>query len=186
MKRKEKIADQLKEYFNENSYVRITRGKKNDFERISTGYIVDLSQDFILLKEVDEFSIIGYNIIPIKTIRKLRYNDNDKYSDFIYKSEFSETELISKDFEINISSFEDVFKDLKRLDKTIISECEKFKHGYFAIGNLNKVENNAVFINYFDAQGRLDEKSVEHKFKWVTKITFDDNYSKVFSKYIKQ
>ncbi len=181
----EKIVITLKKHFKENLYIRITRGFKKDFSELSKGYLIDLSSDFVLLKELDDFIIDGYNIIPINRIKNLRYNENDKYFDFISKSEFSLEELVSKDFDVNLNSWESIFKSLKSLDKTIISECEKYKHNYFAIGKINKVKEDSVLIDYFNAQGVLDAKPVEHKFKWITKVTFDDDYSKVFSKYIK-
>lgn len=186
MKKKEKIITQLRKHLNEKKYIRITRGLKKDFSNISTGYPINISERFALIKEVDEFLIDGYNIIPTNKIRKLRYNENDKYFDFISKSEFSEEELTSNDLKINLDSWQSIFNDLKKLNKVVISECEKFKHEYFAIGKINCVKENAVFIDYFNAQGVLDEEPVEHKFKWITKVTFDDNYSKVFSKYVKK
>jgi hypothetical protein len=188
-KKKEKILALVKEHQEHQLFARITRlvDKKYGIEKVSRGYIVLHSEDFVLLKEEDDFIFHGYNIIPMKTIRKIRYNKSDQFYDFITKSEYPESAFrLNDDLKIDLSSWETIFESLQRADKVIISECERDKHQYFAIGKLAKIDEKAIFINYFDAQGKLDEEPVEHKFKWITKITFDDNYSKVFSKYIRE
>lgn len=71
--KKEKVIEKLGKHCSEKLYVRLTR-KKGGFEGISTGFILDKSSDFILLQETDEFRVLGYQIIPIKTIKHVRYN----------------------------------------------------------------------------------------------------------------
>jgi hypothetical protein len=184
MKKKEKIQEQLKEHFEKKLYTRITRGYKKDFEEISRGYILKYSKDFVLIKEEDEFKFIGFHIIPIKTIKEIRDNVHDQYCDYINKSEHNENEfIIQSDEDINLTSWDSIFNDLKNKNEPIITECEKFKHKYFCIGHIKEVENKSVHIEYFDAEGYIDEELVKHKYKWITKVTFKDNYSKVFSKY---
>ncbi len=75
--KKEKVKEKLEKHYSEKLYARLTR-KKGDFEGITTGFILDKSSDFILLQETDEFRILGYQIIPIQTIKHVRYNKNDK------------------------------------------------------------------------------------------------------------
>lgn len=184
MKKKEKILNQIKEHFDGKLYTRITRGLKNDFEEILRGYIIKYSKDFVLVKEEEDFRFIGFQIIPIKTIREIRYNLNDKYCDYINKSEYNINEFIlQKDQDVNLASWDSIFNDLKNNNEAIISECEKFKHDYFCIGFIKEVKEKSACFEYFDAQGYIDEEFVEHKYKWITKVTFKDNYSKVFSKY---
>ena len=114
MKKTEKIISQLNKHLNEKLYIRIKRGVKKNFSAISTGYIIDKSKNFILIKEVDEFNIDGFNIIPLNKIKSLRYNENDKYFDYITKSEFSEEVLTNKDVDIDLNSWEKIFQDLKK------------------------------------------------------------------------
>lgn len=189
MKKKEKILAKIKQHAENHLYARITRitDKKNEQTVISRGYIVKYTEDFILLKEDDDFMFMGYNLIPVQYIKRIRYNKNDQYYDFIFKSEYPEDAFkLDVDLEIDLSSWQTFFQSVQKTDKPIISECEKWKQSYFTIGGIASVNETSVYINYFDAQGRLDKEPVEHKFKWITKVTFDDNYSKVFSKYIKE
>ena len=73
----DKINKKIQKHFNDKLYARITRGIKNDFEEILRGYIIKYSDDFILVKEEDDFQFRGFQIIPTYTIKGIRYNKND-------------------------------------------------------------------------------------------------------------
>ncbi|MBV7269921.1 hypothetical protein [Winogradskyella luteola] len=184
MSKRDKINKKIKKHFENKLYSRIKRGIKGDFEEILRGYIIKYSDDFILVKEEDDFEFRGYQIIPTYTVRGIRYNDNDKYYDFINKSEYKkswfETDELSN---IDLSSWKTIFTDLKAKELHIITECERFKDKLFCIGSIAELTKKAVHIEYFNAQGYIDELPVKHKYKWITKATFGDNYTRVFSKY---
>ena len=189
MKKREKIVAKIKEHSEQHLYARITRfsDKKNKDTEVVRGYIVDYSETFILLKIEEDFLFFGYEVIPVKYIKDIRYNENDQYVDYINKSEYPKEEFeLDKNLKIDLSDWVTLFQSLKNAEKVIISECEKRKHNYFAIGSIHHADDEFVYINYLDAQGRLDKEPVDHKFKWITKVTFDDNYSKVFSKYTRE
>lgn len=189
MKGKQEILTKIREHCSNNLYARISRiGKANSkFSEVSRGYILDYSNDFLLFREEEDFLFTGLNIIPIKYVKAIRYNANDKYCDHINKSEYDITEFqLDDSIKIDLTSWESIFESLMNSKKIVISECEKLKHGYFAIGDIKKFNKKFVFINHFDAEGNRDKELVKHKYNWITKITFDDNYSKVFSKYIKE
>ncbi|WP_299111615.1 hypothetical protein [uncultured Winogradskyella sp.] len=184
MSKKDKINKKIQKHFDNRLYARIKRGIKGDFEEILRGYIIKYSEDFILVKEEDDFEFRGYQIIPTYTVKGIRYNDNDKYYDFINKSEHKKSWFeIDKLSDIDLSSWETIFIDLKTKKLHIITECERYEDKLFCIGSIAEFTKKAVHIEYFNAQGYIDETPVKHKYKWITKITFGDNYTKVFSKY---
>ncbi len=180
--KKEKILEKIEKHFAEKLYVRLTR-KKGGFEGISTGFILDKSNDFLLLQESDEFKILGYQIFPIETIKHVRYNKNDKTYERILSEEGLLTDVQSK-YEIDLSSWTSICNDIKKTELPIISECEHPKLNYFCIGRLEKVNKKSISIRYFNAQGILDKKNTKHKFENITKLSFDDHYANVFSKYL--
>lgn len=184
MSKTDKINKKIQKHFNDKLYARITRGIKNDFEEILRGYIIKYSDDFILVKEEDDFQFRGFQIIPTYTIKGIRYNKNDKYYDFINKSEYEESWFnLDETSDTDLSSWNTIFKELKNKNLHIISECERLGDDLFCIGSIIKSTKKSVHIEYFDAQGYIDESPVKHKYKRITKVTFGDNYTKVFSKY---
>ncbi|MDT0540693.1 hypothetical protein [Croceitalea sp. P059] len=180
--KREKVIEKLEKHLAANLYVRLTR-KKEGFEGITTGFILDKSSDFILLQETDEFRILGYQIIPIKTIKHVRYNKNDKTYERILKEEGLKKIITSK-HKVDLTSWNTIANDIKATELTIISECEHPKLNYFCIGQLKRVNKKSISIRYFNANGILDKKNTTHNFEDITKLSFDDHYANVFSKYI--
>jgi hypothetical protein len=180
--KKEKVIEKLEKHRAEKLYVRLTR-KKGGFEGITTGFILDKSSDFILLQETDEFRILGYQIIPIEIIKHVRYNKNDKTYERILKEEGLIKEVKAK-YKIDLTDWSTIANDIKTTELTIISECEHPKLNYFCIGELKRVNKKSISIRYFNAQGILDKKNTKHNFEDITKLSFDDHYANIFSKYL--
>lgn len=179
--KREKVLIKLEIHTKERLYARLTR-KKGKFEGISTGFIIDKSKNFILLQETDEFRILGYQIIPIKSIIHVRYNKNDQTYERILKEEGLLNDVRLK-HKIDLTDWNSIAKNIMKTNLPIISECEHPKHKYFCIGFLKKVNRKSISIRYFNAQGVLDNENTKHKFKNITKLSFDDHYANVFSKY---
>lgn len=182
--KKEKVIKKLEKHCSNKNYVRITR-KKGDFEGASFGFILDKSEDFILLQETDDFRILGYLIIPIKTIKHVRYNNNDKYYEHILSKEGLLSQVKSK-YKIDLTDWKTLLHDIQKTGLTIISECEHPKQNYFCIGEIKRIDKKSLDIRYFNAQGILDKENSTHFYKDITKFSFDDRYANVFSKYLKE
>ncbi len=180
--KKEKIISMLQKHQTEKLYVRLTR-KLGSFEKISTGFILDQSDDFILLQESDEFMILGYQIIPIKTIVHVRYNNYDQKYHQILVEEGLLNEVQSK-YIINLNDWFTLCNDIKKTGLTVTSECEHPKLQYFCIGELKKVNKKSISIRYFEATGKLDKKNTKNLYEHITKLSFDDRYANIFSKYL--
>jgi len=180
--KKEKVIERLEKYYSEKNYIRLTR-KKGGFEGISNGFIVGKSSDFILLQESSEFRILGYQVIPIQTIKHVRYNKNDKTIERILKEEGLLTQVIAK-YKIDLTDWKSIVNDIKETELTVISECEHPELNYFCIGQLKRINKKSISIRYFNAQGILEKKNTKHSFEDITKLSFDDHYANVFSKYL--
>jgi len=179
-----KVIDKIEKHYSEKLYARLTR-KKGSFEGITTGFILSKSKDFILLQETDEFRILGYQIIPIKTIKYVRYNKNDKTYERILKEEGLLDDVKLK-YEIDLTDWNTIYESVKETGLTVISECEHPNKSYFCVGELKSINKKSISIKYFNAQGIFDEKNTKHKFKDITKLSFDDRYANIFSKYTKE
>lgn len=182
--KKKRILRKLEKHFAEKRYVRLTR-RKGDFEGVSTGFIFGKSKDFILIQETDEFRMLGYQIFPIETIKHVRYNKNDKTYERILKEENLLADAGLK-YKIDFTDWKSICKDIKKTGLTIISECEHPKIQSFCIGDLKRINKKSISIRYFNAQGIYDKGNTINKFKNITKLSFDDHYANVFSKYVKK
>ncbi|MDG1433908.1 MAG: hypothetical protein P8M17_07090 [Saprospiraceae bacterium] len=180
-----KIQKKIQRNFKEKRYSRITRKISKKETVISTGYILNFSENFILMQGDDDFSLSSFWIFESSKITNFRYNKNDKYYDFIMESEGLKKDLKAKT-KVNLSNWKTIFTSLKKAKKHIIVECENPKIDEFIIGEITDVNSKSVSIWYFNAEGILDKKPINVKFKNITKVTFDDKYIDTFSKYLRK
>jgi len=175
----------IKDFYKNQKFARITRKVAKDWNELSRGYIVDFSDDFVILQESDDFRLLGFNILPIRDFKKIRYNKNDKYYDKIMSFENQKVNIgvLTK---LDLSSWKSIFNSLMENNKNIVVECEDPEISSFTIGPIKKITDKSVFIQYFNATGFLDDELTKIKFKNVTKIIFDDRYVDIFSKYTRE
>lgn len=149
------------------------------------GYIVDLSDDYVLLQETDDFEFRGYLIIPINTISEVRFNNKDRYYDKIMNWE-KLTDKIERKYDVNLSNWESIFKSIKKLNLNVIIENEDPDDYSFDIGPITKVSKEAVYTRYFNTQGFLDTEITKIIWGKITIVEFDDRYINIFSKYLRE
>ncbi len=166
-------------------FTRITRKISDDLEEISRGYVVDLSDDFVVIQLTDDFKMLGFNIFPIKHIIKVRYNNYDRYYDKIMELE-KEKDSIGLKTKIDLATWKSVFKTFQQKRMNIIVECESADSATFTIGSVKKITKESVYILYFNAAGFVDEKPTRIDFNKISKIMFDDRYIDIFSKYLRK
>lgn len=176
------MLDKLKYHLENRKYLAIYRKvNKHELGRIN-GYILAISEQFVLLQETDDFRAMGYVIIPLAQIKKLRYNNTDKYYDKIMHWE-KEIEHIKLNHTISLENWQAVFNSLKAININVIIECESSDINTFNIGPIVTTEEQSVHINYFDSKGFLDTEVTIIDYPSITKVLFDDRYINVFSKY---
>ena len=173
----------IDDYKAKGKYVRLTRGR-GEFQEIDRGYILDHSSAFILLQTTDDFALNGYAIFPIDTVVELRHNKHDKFYDEIMKRE-NLKEKIGIPFNIDLSTWKTLFQTLKKTKLTVTIECEEPHLDYFCIGSLNQVGEKKVSSFYFSPDGIIDEKPTVTEYINITKVSFDDRYANVLTKYLK-
>lgn len=149
------------------------------------GFPVKFSDDFFMMEETNDFTLAGTKIVPDHRIRGIRNNVYDKVSKAIYSDE----KLIQFDQDIidktNLDNAESLFKSIKKQNFHCIVESSKNKKDLFSIGEILEVTSKSVLINNYDPAGRIDKKPRKISFKNIDLIYFNDNYSKVFRKYLK-
>ena len=146
------------------------------------GYILDYSDDYVMIQEVDDFNASGYIIMPKKSIKSIRFNQHDEVYDEIIKAEKQFEKIILK-YDIDLTNWETIFKSIKLTGLNLSIECKKVN--FLVIGILGNVKNDTVYIRDFDTAGVLDDIETPIFYKKISRVNFDDNYINVFSKYLK-
>ena len=173
------LKKEIEKYKTQSVCVKIIRKSKM---RTIHGFILDNSDKFILLQEVDDFLVVGYMIVPKKSIKEIRFNDFDKAYDEMFKAE-KEFENISLKHKIDLTNWQTILKSIKLTGLNQIIDCEK--DDLFLIGVLGNIQSDTAYIRYINASGILDNIETIVVYKQITRVEFDDRYTKTFSKHLK-
>jgi hypothetical protein len=179
------ISEKIKRHLADKSYVKITRTVSKGVDKISNGYILDYSKNFVLIQETSDFAILGYYILPIDQIKKIRHNKYDKCYHKIMIAE-GEADKVGISYKIDLDNWKSIFKSIKDLSLNVIVRCESPKIDRFNIGPIIKATKSLVYIQYFDPTGLLEENPTSINYQSITKVNFDDRYINVFSKYLRK
>jgi hypothetical protein len=175
------IPEKIKQYFDKKSHVKISR----TIDKTSRGYILGYSTDFILVQETDDFTVVGYIILPVNQIKNISCGKNEQYYTKVMIWE-GEADKIGINHKIQLDSWEAIFSSIKKTNLNIIVECEDADIDIFTIGPILKITKKKVHIEHFDASGFIDEDPVKIDFQDITRVNFDDRYINVLSKYLRK
>ena len=130
----------------------------------------------------EDFLLDGY------TVRMYRDVTNAVLSGEMYRK-IMESEGLLDNLEtpdVDVTDWNSVFTSLSRMNKNVIveSEDEDWEKAGFAIGKIEKVCKNKVYLKHFDADGIWQEELVELPFSEITSVTFGSRYVEIFSKYV--
>ena len=178
------IFEKIAQHRTEKNFVKITRDVGNKIYQISYGYILNYSFDFILLIESDECRLNGYRVYPTASIVKIRNNKFDKFSDMILIEE-GHKEFAKIPYQIDLESWKNIFNSIKNINLNCAVENENNKRFFFRIGEIVKVKEKYLQILNFDPAGYLDFEPTKIKYKEISSVSFDDNYTNTMSKYLR-
>lgn len=178
------MIDKIRTHHEKKHRVKVYRRVSKGQTETSNGYILDFSEELLLLHQVDDFKIDGYDVIPMAQIKKLRFNKSDKYFDKMMKWE-NEFEKVGINHNVDIKNWRTLFTSLKKLAMSVIVRCEApdIDGNEFTIGPIEKVGIKYISIKHFDAEGYFDNFSSSIDYPSITRVEFDTQYSNIFSKY---
>ncbi|WP_316847556.1 hypothetical protein [Pedobacter psychrodurus] len=178
------IFEKIEKHQIEKNYVKIKRDVGNKSYVISRGYILTHSFDFVLIVEDNNFVFDGYRIFPIASITKIRHNEFDQFYDSIMEQE-GHKKLIELPYQIDLESWESIFDSIKNINLKCAVENENNDRFFFKIGELVKVKRRSLKILNFDPAGYIDDEPTKIKYKEISSVSFDDNYTNTMSKYLR-
>jgi hypothetical protein len=149
------------------------------------GIPLDISDQFLLMQEEYDFSLDGYVIVPKDKFDSIRCAKFERASKKILKAEGILGANNGIQYSVGISSWEALFRSLKKNDQHVIIECEDLDESTFTIGPIVRVNKKSVSVLYFDATGQLNDAPTTIPFEDITIVKFDTRYNNIFRKYLK-
>ena len=176
--------EMIKGHIEKKDFVKIKRTVA-DGEADISGFILQMSKDFLLIQKEEEFFLNGYGVIKKDHFDAIRCNKFDRAFKRMLKAEG----IFASDYgiknKLRLKDWKTIFQDLKKHDYHVIVECEDLEDPLFVIVPIKKVNNDSVSILYYDPSGLLDKRPTKVKYSDITLVKFDDRYLTVFKKYLR-
>lgn len=141
------------------------------------GYIVGLSDHFVMLQTVEDWHSNGIQVFPLTRLHSLELSDVDQARMKILA--FNGVGRIDGYDWVNLSSFVELLWSLKSNDRTVfLSDNDEAE-----VGDILDVKKTHLTLKAIDAMGLRVEEPVEFYYSNITYVQFDDEYTRVLKKY---
>ncbi len=180
----EKYNQTLQKYVDNKAFVKLYRTVCGNEETLS-GFILAVSNLFLLLRPADDFMLDGFAIIRTDDYDSIRHSSYERTQRKIYKAEGLLSENFAFEKPIPLTGWADIFRTLKRYDIHVIIESIDGNSIDFRIGPIKRVTEKSVTIHNYDPDGKLEEKPTNIRYDAISIVQFGDRYSTVFRKYLK-
>ncbi|MFN0110700.1 MAG: hypothetical protein ACKVZH_17720 [Blastocatellia bacterium] len=157
--------------------------RRNITAENSHGFVLQVSDDLVLFQQASDFLIDGYAVIRLEDITSLRSGIYERFFEKMYRGEGVMAQ-IGELPAVDLSDWKSLLKSLKKIGQNVIIECENLDDGLFYIGKLVRVNQRSVEILHFDALGKWEEEPSTVRYDEITQVRFDEQYIKIFSKYL--
>lgn len=112
------IFEKLALYKKEKTLCRIKRIIDKKPYKLTNGYILDYSDDFVLVRGVGDIMLDGLYVLPIRSIVKIRNNNYDKYMDYMLDAEGLKSQ-VKLTFKIDLSTWQTIFNSIQEIGITV-------------------------------------------------------------------
>lgn len=148
------------------------------------GFPICLSEEFILTTIIVDFRDEGYAILRTRDIVDAYSNKSDSFIEQICISEGLQNEIQQQVIQ-DLSSIKQILLQLKSYNGFISIQCEnQIEKCTFYLGRIITVENDGVYFKDVGMDGIWDDKIHKIPYDEITQISYGDNYSKMFYKYV--
>lgn len=153
-------------------------------EKYIDGFVLDISKEFILVREFIDFTPKSLIIIPLNKLTKIKQDRKQKSFTRILKLEKRVDNALVFD-KITLKSFAEIFKAIKKKHKYVIVEDVFEGESNFCIGEIARVNKESVSIYYFDITGKVDITTTTTPFKDIANVEYDSDYLNTFIRHLK-
>lgn len=150
----------------------------------TVGFPISMSDDFVLTTIITDFRDEGYAILRTKDIIDTYSNEKDSFNEQICISEGLQNK-IHQEYVKEIDSLKHIFLQLNDYDGFICVQCEQqLERCSFYMGKIVAIDDDNVSFKDIGMDGIWDDEIHSILYEDITQISFGDNYSKMYYKYV--
>lgn len=152
----------------------------------TVGFPICLSDKYILTTIITDFRDEGYAILRTKDIVDAYSNESDSFNEQICVSEGLQ-DKIQQEHVKEIDSLKQILSQLKKYDGFICIQCEQqLERCSFYMGRIISIEDDSISFKDIGIDGIWDDAIHVIPYEDITQISFGDNYSKMYYKYVRE
>lgn len=148
------------------------------------GFILDVSDSWVLFHSVECFHLDGYCVIRIDDIATA---ESGKFAQTLKR--FLRAEGIMNEVgietRIQLDDLQTIMESIRKLRKNVSISCDYTKTDDFFIGAIVRVGRTSVTLREFETTGKWASGTTNVAYRTVSMITFDDEYTNVWSRQIR-
>lgn len=157
----------------------------NDETDIIHGFPLMMSDELLLTTVINDFHNEGFAILRLKDISDAYSKESEAFYEKICISEDIGVE--TSDVIQDITDWSVVLKRLIEYKGFVSIQCEnQIEKCTFYLGKICTLENDGVVFKDIGVDGVWDDEPHKILFNEITQITYSDNYSKMFYKYVEE
>lgn len=150
------------------------------------GFPICLSENFILTTVIVDFHDEGYAILRTKDIIDSYSKESDSFNEQICISEGLQNK-IQQEHVKEIDSLKQILLQLKNYDGFICIQCEQqIERCSFYMGKIIAIEDDIVRFKDVGMDGVWDDEIHDISCEDITQVSYGDNYSNMYYKYVKK
>lgn len=150
----------------------------------TVGFPICLSDSFILTTIITDFRDEGYAILRTKDIIDAYSNESASFNEQICISEGLQDKIRQEHVKV-IDSLKQIFIQLNNYDGFICVQCEQqLERCSFYMGEIVAIDDDNVSFKDIGMDGIWDDEIHSILYEDITQISFGDNYSKMYYKYV--
>ena len=143
-----------------------------------------MTEDFVLTTNIVDFHDEGYAIIRTKDIVDVYSKKSDGFNEQICISEGLQDKIRQENVK-EIDSLKQIFLQLNNYDGFICVQCEQqLERCSFYMGEIVAIDDDNVSFKDIGMDGIWDDEIHSIPYEDITQISYGDNYSKMYYKYV--
>lgn len=156
----------------------------NDEITSTIGFPICLSDNFVLTTIITDFRDEGYAILRTKDIIDAYSNVRDSFNEQICISEGLQDKIHQEHIK-GIDSLKEIFLQLNNYDSFICVQCEQqLERCSFYMGKIVAIDDDTISFKDIGMDGIWDNEIHSIPYEDITQISYGDNYSKMYYKYV--
>lgn len=168
-------------YLKESRALITIKRKKIDGNKIQ-GFLLDFSDELILIQYVYDFNFDGLMALRVSDITSIESTKTDVFQTKLLEGEG----ILSKTkFEVgyNVKNWVTLINGLSSDFRFLILEDENPEYPLFFLGEISKANEDCVSMRCFSGAGNWDDELSEISFEDISSLQVGNNYAQVYERY---